>query len=69
MSEHNPWTTRGSRRIYENPWIRVREDDVLRPDGQPGTYSVVEARKVATGVVALGPDLPASAMTSLSFSA
>ncbi len=51
----NPWNTLSSRCIYENPWIRVREDQVLRPDGKPGIYGVVET-KVATGVVALTPD-------------
>ena len=50
------WRTLSTRLVYENPWIRVREDQVLRPDGQPGIYGVVEAR-VATGVVALTPAL------------
>jgi 8-oxo-dGTP pyrophosphatase MutT (NUDIX family) len=40
--KHNPWTLLGSETKYENPWIRVREDKVLRPDGQPGIYGVVE---------------------------
>lgn len=52
MSEENPWTTLGSRLVYENDWIKLREDKVLRPDGKPGIYSVVSSR-VATGVVAL----------------
>lgn len=34
--------TTGSREIYRNPWIRVREDDVELPDGSAGIYSVVE---------------------------
>lgn len=42
--------------MYENPWIAVREDQVLRPDGEPGIYGVVEFRHVATGVVALRGD-------------
>ena len=50
--ERNPWKVVSSRSIYKNPWFSVREDQVIRPDGQPGTYSVVEP-KVATGVVAL----------------
>lgn len=49
---NNPWRTLASRVVYENAWIRVREDDVLRPDGNPGIYGVVETR-LATGVVAL----------------
>lgn len=51
----NPWTTLSSKVVYENAWIRVREDQVLRPDGNPGIYGVVETR-LATGVVALTPE-------------
>ncbi|MBL4848664.1 MAG: NUDIX hydrolase [Planctomycetes bacterium] len=50
--EANPWQTLSSREIYANAWIRVREDAVLRPDGQEGIYGVVECR-AATGVVAI----------------
>jgi 8-oxo-dGDP phosphatase len=28
--------------VYETPWLRVREDDVLWPGGTRGVYSVVE---------------------------
>lgn len=52
MSDHNPWNTLSSREVYTNPWIRVREDRVVRPDGEPGIYGVVSA-KLAVGVVAL----------------
>lgn len=48
----NPWKTLSTRIVYENPWIRVREDQVLRPDGKQGIYGVVECA-TATGVVAL----------------
>ena len=54
LTQRNPWKTLSSRPVYENPWIRVREDQVIRPDGQAGIYGVVETR-VATGVVALTP--------------
>jgi 8-oxo-dGTP pyrophosphatase MutT (NUDIX family) len=53
--ERNPWKTLGTKVVYENPWIRVREDDVIRPDGKPGIYGVVQTR-IATGVVALTED-------------
>ncbi len=46
------WRTRATRLVYENPWIRVREDDVVRPDGSDGMYGVVELRD-AVFVVAL----------------
>lgn len=48
----NPWKTKSSRTVYENPWIRVREDEVLRPDGGPGIYGVIEIRP-SVGIVAL----------------
>jgi len=47
----NPWTTISSRSVYDNPWIRVREDQVLRPDGLPGIYGVVEFKNRAVGVL------------------
>jgi 8-oxo-dGTP pyrophosphatase MutT (NUDIX family) len=45
------WRTLSSRTAYENPWIRVREDAVLRPDGEPGIYGVVEVLSPAVFVV------------------
>ena len=47
----NPWQTHGSREIYVNPWIRVREDHVLRADGKDGIYGVVEFQSYALGIV------------------
>jgi 8-oxo-dGTP pyrophosphatase MutT (NUDIX family) len=34
--------TTSSREVYRNPWIRVREDAVVRDDGSTGVYGVVE---------------------------
>jgi 8-oxo-dGDP phosphatase len=48
----NPWRTTGSAVVYANPWITVREDAVVRPDGSPGIYGVVGFRTVALGAVA-----------------
>jgi 8-oxo-dGTP pyrophosphatase MutT (NUDIX family) len=44
-----------SRFIYHNPWIHVREDKVLRPQGDGGVYGVVEFTNLAIGVVAVNP--------------
>jgi 8-oxo-dGTP pyrophosphatase MutT (NUDIX family) len=52
----NPWQRTGSRSIYANPWIAVREDDVVQPDGRPGIYGVVEFRNRAIGVVPVTED-------------
>lgn len=56
MAEHNPWRTVSSRHIYENPWVSVREDQVVRPDGEPGIYGVVTMKNLAIGVVPLHAD-------------
>jgi 8-oxo-dGTP pyrophosphatase MutT (NUDIX family) len=48
----NPWTTKSSRAVYDNAWIRVREDEVIRPDGGAGIYGVVEIRP-SVGIVAI----------------
>ena len=47
------WKTTSTRHVYENPWIRIREDEVVRPDGTPGTYGVVEVRSPAVFVIAV----------------
>lgn len=52
MSEKNPWITSSSRVVYQNQWIRVREDQVIRPDGNPGIYGVIDGI-LATGIVAV----------------
>ncbi|HEY3837707.1 MAG TPA: NUDIX hydrolase [Bryobacteraceae bacterium] len=52
MTHRNPWTTLDSRIAYSNNWMRLREDHVLRPDGQPGLYGVVEIRP-SVGVLVL----------------
>lgn len=49
----NPWKRLSRRTAYENPWILLHHDEVLRPDGQPGIYGVVHYRNKAVGVVAL----------------
>lgn len=48
----NPWRTLSSRLIYENPWFRVVEDQVIRPDGQPGIYGIVDLAP-SVGVLAI----------------
>jgi 8-oxo-dGTP pyrophosphatase MutT (NUDIX family) len=52
----NPWQTVARRFVYENPWIRVREDQVIRPDGLPGIYGVVEFKNRAVGVLPVDHD-------------
>ena len=46
------WRTRGTRTVYENRWVHVREDEVTGPDGD-GIYGVVRMQHPAVFVVAL----------------
>ncbi|AXV08585.1 ADP-ribose pyrophosphatase [Euzebya pacifica] len=48
----SPWTIVASREVYANPWITVVEHDVIRPDGKPGLYGIVQS-SLAVGVVPL----------------
>lgn len=40
-------TTVSSREIYRNPWLRLREDEILRSNGKTGIYGVVEKDECA----------------------
>ena len=55
MNNKNPWKTLSSKIVFENEWISVQEDQVIRPDGDPGTYTYVNTR-IATGALALTED-------------
>jgi 8-oxo-dGTP pyrophosphatase MutT (NUDIX family) len=50
---NGPWLRRSRRVAYENAWITVWHDDVVRPDAAPGVYGVVHFANVAAGVLAI----------------
>ncbi|HUH08215.1 MAG TPA: NUDIX hydrolase [Egibacteraceae bacterium] len=52
----NPWSTRATKTVYDNGWISVREDAVVRPDGSDGIYGVVKFKNHALGAVPLFDD-------------
>lgn len=47
----NPWTKLSGEVKYENPWIKVEEDQVLNPAGNPGIYGKVHFKNIAIGVI------------------
>lgn len=49
--EENPWQTISRQEAYDNAWIKVWHDDVIRPDGKPGIYGVVHFKNKAIGVL------------------
>lgn len=52
---NNPWKTISSKVIFENPWIKLVKDEVMTPDGKPGSYTTLEAKPFVI-VVALRDD-------------
>ncbi len=50
-----PFTTLASRIVWSCPWYRVRQDDILTPNGRPGVYNVIE-KADAVWVVPLTAD-------------
>ncbi|NQU77309.1 NUDIX hydrolase [Candidatus Falkowbacteria bacterium] len=49
------WKKISSKIAHENPWFRVREDDVIRPDGKAGKYFVVDTSE-SVSVIACDKD-------------
>jgi len=41
-TRRGPFQVVGTRRVYQNPWMSVREDRVIRPGGRRGIFGVVE---------------------------
>jgi 8-oxo-dGTP pyrophosphatase MutT (NUDIX family) len=48
-----PWVRQKSRRIYDNPWIQVQQDEVLTPAGTEGIYGLVHFKNLAVGIIPL----------------
>jgi 8-oxo-dGTP pyrophosphatase MutT (NUDIX family) len=51
-----PWCIRKTDVRYENPWVRVEHNEVLRPDGEEGIYGVVRFANRAIGILPLFDD-------------
>ncbi|MDZ4835075.1 MAG: NUDIX hydrolase [Candidatus Melainabacteria bacterium] len=56
MKLTNPWKTVNQQVVYDNDWIRVREDNVIRPDGKPGIYGIVQYKNKAIGILPIDED-------------
>lgn len=50
---NGPWERRSRRVAYENAWVTIWHDEVVRPDGEPGIYGVVHFANLAAGVLVL----------------
>ena len=53
----NPWEFKSSKDIYENPWIKVVEDQVIRPNKSEGIYGKIHFKNKAIGIIPLDDEL------------
>lgn len=53
----NPWQVLEEKKIYENPWIKLTEFDVINPSGGKGIYGKVHFKAIAVGALALDEEL------------
>lgn len=52
-----PWRRRAGRLVHATPWLNVWQDDVVRPDGEPGRYDHVAVPGSATVLARDGDDV------------
>ncbi len=51
MSHSNPWKFLSRRPIYENPWLRLDEDEVINPGGGKNLYGAIRFKTQAIGII------------------
>jgi len=49
----NPWKTLSGKEIYENPWIKLTEYQVINPSGNPGISGKVHFKNIAIAIIPL----------------
>jgi 8-oxo-dGTP pyrophosphatase MutT (NUDIX family) len=55
--KQNPWTTLSREDIYENPWIKLEEHQIINPAGGKGIYGKVHFKNIAIGIIPLDKKL------------
>lgn len=49
----NPWKIKSSKIIYDNPWIKLTEHQVINPSGNDGIYGTIHFKNLALGIIPL----------------
>lgn len=49
----NPWKKVSSKLVYENPWVSVHHEEVIKPNGKPGIYGMAHFKNFAAAVLPL----------------
>ncbi len=52
----NPWKKLKETKIYENPWIRLDEHEVIHPGGKRGIYGKVSFKNKAIAIIPIDED-------------
>lgn len=52
----NPWQKISSHEVYDNKWINVRHEEVIKPNGESGVYGVAHFKYLAAAVIPLDSD-------------
>ncbi len=52
----NPWKTQSVKTVYENPWIKLEEHQVITPAGKEGIYGKVHFKNQAMAIVPIDQD-------------
>jgi 8-oxo-dGTP pyrophosphatase MutT (NUDIX family) len=56
MPAHDPWKILNQHLVHETPWIRIDHHDVITPTGTNGTYTTVDFKNWAIGIVPIDAD-------------
>lgn len=51
QKEKNPWKTLSVKPVYDNPWIKVEEHQVINPGGGKGIYGKIQFKNKALGII------------------
>ena len=54
MNSDTPFEVTETRVAYENPWIKVREDEIIRKNGETGIYGYLEVDESVVVVAEIG---------------
>jgi len=55
LQQGNNWKTVSSRMVYQDRFVRFLADDVIRPDGKKGVYTILETNP-AVAIIAMTAD-------------
>lgn len=55
MTKRGPWTVEATAEKFHNAFMTVKEDEVIQPDGKPGSYATV-AMKPGVSVLPMAAD-------------